>query len=103
MSIRINTLKCVGCQRCSTVCPGSLIEISDGKAHIDYPKDCWGCVSCVKECKADAIAFFLSEDMGGNDTYMQVRKNGNLLNWNFYNTSGLIRTITVDSASSNKY
>ena len=86
MSIRINPQKCVGCRMC-----------------IKYPKDCWGCVSCVKECKTGAIEFFLGEDMGGNDIYMQVEKDGKFLNWNFYNNNGLFRTITVDSANSNKY
>lgn len=103
MSIRINPQKCVGCRMCSEVCPGSLIEIKSKKAVIKYPKDCWGCVSCVKECKTGAIEFFLGEDMGGNDTFMKVEKNGSLLNWNFYNENGLIRTITVDSTDSNKY
>lgn len=103
MSIRINTEKCMGCRMCSEVCPGSLIDIADGKAFIRYPKDCWGCVSCVKECTSEAIEFFLGEDMGGNGTYMQVEKDGDLLNWNFYDESGLLRTITVNSTSSNNY
>ena len=33
MSIAINQSKCVGCGRCSQVCPGTLIGMgSDGKA-----------------------------------------------------------------------
>lgn len=103
MSIRINTEKCVGCGRCGTVCPGSLLDMADGKARIKYPKDCWGCVSCVKECKAGAIEFFLGADMGGGDTYMQVEKDGDFLHWKFYNEHGLLRTITVNSTSANQY
>ena len=50
MSIAINKSKCIGCGRCSVVCPGSLIKLGeDKKAYIKYPKDCWGCTSCVKE------------------------------------------------------
>jgi adenylylsulfate reductase subunit B len=88
---------------CSEVCPGSLIAMIGKKAEIQYPKDCWGCVSCVKECHVGAIEFFLGEDMGGSDAYMQVEKDGKLLNWKFYDDNGWIRTITVNSTSSNQY
>ena len=66
MSIVINKSKCVGCGQCSIVCPGSLIKMGeDRKAYIKYPKDCWGCSSCLKECKFEAIALYLGADMGG--------------------------------------
>ncbi|MCC8073520.1 MAG: ferredoxin family protein [Clostridiales bacterium] len=105
MSIRINKEKCVSCRRCSEVCPGGLIDIDTktGKAEILYPKDCWGCASCLKECNTGAIEFFLGSDIGDEKTYMQVERKGSLLNWKFYNENDLIRTITVDSQSSNKY
>ena len=52
MSIVINKEKCAGCGQCSIVCPGSLIKMGeDKKAYMKYPKDCWGCSSCIKECK----------------------------------------------------
>ena len=57
MSIRIDQKKCVGCRKCSEVCPGTLIVMEDKKAVMKYPKNCWGCVSCVKECKAVAPFF----------------------------------------------
>ena len=66
MSIRIDQKKCVGCRKCSEVCPGTLIVMEDKKAVMKYPKNCWGCVSCVKECKAGAIDFFLGADIGGD-------------------------------------
>ena len=73
MSIAINQSKCVGCGRCSQVCPGTLIGMdSDGKACMLYPKDCWGCCSCIKECKVDAIALYLGADMGGMGSKMSV-------------------------------
>ena len=50
MSIAIDAKQCVGCGKCRMVCPGSLIHMNqDGKAFIKYPKDCWGCTSCLKE------------------------------------------------------
>ena len=74
MSIRIDQKKCVGCRKCSEVCPGTLIVMEDKKAVMKYPKNCWGCVSCVKECKAGAIDFFLGADIGGNGSIMNVKK-----------------------------
>ena len=52
MSIVIDKSRCAGCGQCSIVCPGSLIKMGeDKKAYIKYPKDCWGCSSCLKECR----------------------------------------------------
>ena len=65
MSIRIREDRCVGCGKCQEVCPGTLIQIKDKKAVMKYPKNCWGCVSCVKECKMGAIEFYLGADIGG--------------------------------------
>ena len=60
MSIVIDKSKCIGRKKCRNVCPGSLIKTDEnGKAYIKYPKDCWGCTSCIKECPAYAISFFL--------------------------------------------
>ena len=60
MSIQINKLKCVGCGKCVEACPGNLIKKdTDGKAFIKHVKDCWGCTSCLKECRFEAINFFL--------------------------------------------
>ena len=82
MSIRINKNKCVGCKRCLDVCPGSLIKTDEtGKAYIKYPKDCWGCTSCLKECKTGAIAFFLGADIGGMGSEMTVNESKDTILW----------------------
>ena len=56
MSIRITQNNCVGCGRCIEACPGNLIKKDvQGKAVIKHISDCWGCTSCLKECKTGAI------------------------------------------------
>ena len=74
MSIMIDKAKCKGCGMCTSVCPGSLIyQDSEKKAFIKYPKDCWGCASCIKECHFGAIALYLGADIGGmgSDDWMK--------------------------------
>ena len=34
MSIRINKDKCIGCGKCTQVCPGTLIALEEGRARI---------------------------------------------------------------------
>ena len=64
MSIFIDKEKCKKCGKCAAVCPGSLIgKNPDGTACMRYPKDCWGCSSCIKECKFGAIALNLISDI----------------------------------------
>ena len=79
MSIQINKLKCVGCGKCIEACPGNLIKKdTDGKAFIKHVKDCWGCTSCLKECRFEAINFFLGADVGGKGSTLSFRQNGSI-------------------------
>ena len=104
MSIAINQSRCVGCGRCSQVCPGTLIGMdSDGKACMLYPKDCWGCASCIKECPFEAISYYLGADIGGMGSQMTVHTEGDLLPWRIKKTDGTIETIVVNKKDSNKY
>ena len=103
MSIRIDQKKCVGCRKCSEVCPGTLIVMEDKKAVMKYPKNCWGCVSCVKECKAGAIDFFIGADIGGNGSIMNVKSEADILHWIITKTDGSTSVIDVDRRNSNKY
>ena len=103
MSIRIREERCVGCGKCQEVRPGTLIQIIDRKAVMKYPKNCWGCVSCVKECKAGAIEFYLGEDIGGMGGTLNVTQKGDLLNWIITRSDGSELVISVDRRNSNKY
>jgi adenylylsulfate reductase subunit B len=103
MSIRINRKKCVGCGKCTEVCPGTLIALEEKKAVMKYPKDCWGCVSCVKECQKGAIEFFLGADIGGNGSVMTVETVGDILQWKITKSDKSVTTIDVNRKNSNKY
>lgn len=103
MSIRINQEKCVGCLSCILVCPGSLIKVNDGKAYIKYPKDCWGCASCVKECKVCAIDFYLGADIGGNGSKLNVTYEGDMILWTIMKGDGTVSIIEVNRKNSNQY
>lgn len=104
MSIVIDKNKCVGCTRCVAVCPGNLIKQDEGgKAFIKYPKDCWGCSSCVKECKVEAISFYLGADIGGKGSKLTVGKNGELVLWRVEKNDGEVTILKVNPKDSNKY
>lgn len=104
MSIRIKTENCVGCGLCMEACPGNLIKKNaDGKAFIKHERDCWGCTSCLKECKKDAIVFFLGADIGGQGSTLSVTQLGELNIWKVEDSEGNTQTIEVNKKDANKY
>ncbi|WP_370739938.1 ferredoxin family protein [Ruminococcus sp.] len=104
MSIAIDKQKCIGCGRCRNVCPGSLIKFdSDNRAYIKYPKDCWGCTSCIKECPKYAISFYLGADIGGMGSLVHTEKKGDILSWIIDKPEGETIKIDINQKESNKY
>ena len=104
MSINIDPNICIGCGRCHDVCPGTLIKINEQKkAYIKYPKNCWGCTSCIKECPVHAIRFFLGEDIGGKGSKVHTEKVNGLVKWIVEFPDGSVKTIEIDPKESNKY
>lgn len=104
MSIAINKALCKGCTACTKVCPGSLIKMDDDKkAYIRYPKDCWGCSSCIKECRFGAIALYLGADIGGMGSKMTVLSEENQLYWNILRRDGSKEQVIINKKESNKY
>ena len=104
MSIIIDKEKCKKCGKCAAVCPGSLIgKNPDGTACMRYPKDCWGCSSCIKECKFGAIALYLGADIGGMGSLVHTEKEGDILNWIIEAPDGKVTRIGINQKESNKY
>ncbi len=104
MSIEIIKDKCVGCNKCIDVCPGSLIyKDEDKKMFIKYPKDCWGCTACLKECNFGAIKYFLGADIGGKGGSLYTKDEGDYLHWYITDKNGDEKEITIDKRESNKY
>lgn len=104
MSIMIDIDKCKGCKKCRQVCPGNLIKLDDGgKAFIKYPDECWGCVSCVKECRFGAIKFFLGADIGGRGGLMHTEADDRVISWIIEKADGNTTKIDVIRKNSNKY
>lgn len=104
MSIIIDKEKCTGCRKCAGICPGSLIEMgADGKAFIKYPRDCWACASCVKECKYGAISLYLGADIGGAGSTLRVVEEGDIVHWKIEKRNGETTVIDVNRKDSNNY
>ena len=103
MSIAINQHKCAGCGKCVQACPGNLIKLQDGKAVIKREKDCWGCTSCLKECKFCAISFFLGADMGGKGSVLSVEEKDDIRTWTVTASDGSKKEIVIHTKESNKY
>jgi adenylylsulfate reductase subunit B len=104
MSIKIDSQKCTGCGKCREVCPGSLLaEDPRGKTWIKYPKECWGCTSCVKECSFHAIRYYLGADMGGKGSSLYTKEEGQLLHWVIVAPDDSEQRLTIDKSQANAY
>ena len=57
IKIKINAIKCTGCEQCIKVCPMEIYIITKGKAKIDEKKTktCLICRACEVSCPNKAI------------------------------------------------
>ena len=103
MSIRIESAKCVGCGRCTDVCPGNLLFLQQRKAVIRDSRDCWGCTACMKVCSVSAIGYFLGADLGGSGSTMTIERQGHYYHWHIRKPDQHDVTITIDRENANQY
>ena len=104
MSVRISPERCARCGKCAEICPGNLItRDASGAAFLPYPEECWGCASCLKECRHGAIAYFLGADIGGTGAEMRVRSEGPLRHWRVERPGRIPVVVTTDSRTANQY
>ncbi len=56
--LRFDENKCIGCNRCASVCQVDIMVPSTVKGHhpeVLYPGECYYCGSCVMACNQGAI------------------------------------------------
>lgn len=56
VTLELDVEACVGCRRCTEVCPHGVFAIANGKAEIADRDDCMECGACQNNCPADAIS-----------------------------------------------
>ena len=79
------------------------LAFADGKAYIKEPRDCWGCTSCVKECRAEAIDFFLGADIGGRGSTLTTKEDGDYRLWTVTAPDGNQTVVRINKKDANKY
>lgn len=103
MSIKVDKDKCIACGKCIGVCPGNLLYSDESKkTYIKYPRDCWGCAACLKECPAGAIRYYLGADIGGKGSYLYTKDEHDVLHW-FVISNEKKELITINKKESNRY
>ena len=55
-TLNLDTQECVGCGRCSEVCPHRVFVMDSGKAEIVDRDACMECGACAINCPAEAIS-----------------------------------------------
>ena len=56
VTLELDVAKCLGCERCTEVCPHGVFAIEDRKARPVDLDSCMECGACQNNCPADAIS-----------------------------------------------
>jgi len=54
--VTIDPKKCIGCQRCVSICPFTVLSMVNGKAALNADKFCLECMHCAAICPSGAIS-----------------------------------------------
>ena len=54
-TLRLTAGKCIGCGKCTEVCPHGVFEIKNSKTIITDKNSCMECGACAKNCPVSAI------------------------------------------------
>ena len=54
-TLRLSHDKCIGCGRCTEVCPHGVLNVVNSKAVITDKNSCMECGACAKNCPVSAI------------------------------------------------
>ncbi len=54
-TLKLEPAACIGCGRCTEVCPHQVFAFSENRAHIVDLDACMECGACAMNCPADAI------------------------------------------------
>ena len=55
-TLSLSSDKCVGCGKCTEVCPHGVLGLENGKATIFDKNSCMECGACARNCPADAVS-----------------------------------------------
>ncbi|MBU0501653.1 MAG: 4Fe-4S binding protein [Candidatus Margulisbacteria bacterium] len=55
VTLKLDEVKCTGCQMCVKVCPHAVFAMKDKKAEIVDRDSCMECGACAKNCPSEAI------------------------------------------------
>ncbi|MCL2775106.1 MAG: 4Fe-4S binding protein [Oscillospiraceae bacterium] len=54
-TLELNSEKCIGCGRCTEVCPHGVFDMAEDKAYITDKDMCMECGACALNCPVNAI------------------------------------------------
>ena len=58
VTLSYDAVRCIGCGRCTEVCPHAVFVLDEGKARVADRDSCMECGACSRNCPVDALKVF---------------------------------------------